>query len=169
MQTNAIPPHHLDDNPTGCCPRFHPEDWQGVILNFSDKPFLRAETRSLMHVPLNMGSVFTRVLTRLEESGASMGDQHIVLSRVLSPWKAEHLFATSGAVASEEMTRLSGRFLTRVFDGPYSQMRAWHAKMRDAAVAQGCGDARIWFYYTTCPKCAKAYECNPVVGLVQIG
>lgn len=168
MDTNRLPPRHEDDNPTGCCPRFHPKDWMDVTLHFRDKPFVRAETRSIMHVPLNMGAVFSRVTERIAAADAYDPLDYITLSHELSPWRAEHLFATSKPVAGEEMVRLSGDFLTRVFEGPFSQMGDWTAKMAAAAAAIGKPGAEIWFYYPTCPKCAKTYGVNPVVGLARI-
>lgn len=172
METNRIPPQHLDDNPTGCCPRFHPEDWQDVTLRLRDKPFLRAETRSALHIPLNMGSVFTRVLTRLADTGADAGDQHIVLSRELSAWKAEHLFAIGPEgeekLAGQETVRLSGDFLTRVFEGPYRNLPDWQRTLQQDAAARGRPEAETWFWYATCPKCAKAHGRNYVVGLARL-
>lgn len=40
--------------------------------------------------------------------------------------------------------------------------------MQAAARDAGHDPGPVWFYYTTCPKCAKAYGQNPVVGLVRI-
>ena len=70
MDINKLPHYDTSDNATGCCPRFQPEAWKDVELHFKDKPFVRAETRSAMHLPLNMGKVFTRVQQHVEESGA---------------------------------------------------------------------------------------------------
>ena len=42
MQTNALPAYDAGDNPTGCCPRFNPEGWDGRDLHFEDKLFVRA-------------------------------------------------------------------------------------------------------------------------------
>lgn len=168
MDINQVPPQHLDDNPTNCCPRFHPEDWQGVELSFRDKLFARATVHGALHIPLDMGRVFTRVDAHIRASDALDADNFIVLSRDLSAWKGEHLFAVSGPVTDEEMTTLSGDFVTRVFEGPYSQVKHWYEEMRAIAADRGNPDADVWFYYTTCPKCAKAYGKNYIVGLAAI-
>lgn len=168
MDINRVPPPHLDDNPTGCCPRFHPEDWEGVELRFRDKRFVRAVTHSALHVPIDMGRVFGRVLGAIEAAGADDPEGRIVLSRDLSAWKAEHLFAVSDEVAGEEMTTLSGTFITRVFEGPFSGAGAWYDAMKRAAAARGKPDGAVWFYYTTCPKCGKVYGKNHVVGLAEV-
>jgi len=168
MEINAVPPLHQEDNPTGCCPRFHPEDWEGVELEFRDKLFARATVHSAMHIPLDMGKVFTRVNTRMQDAGAFDADDFIVVSRELSAWKSEHLFACTTALTGEEMTRLSGKFVTKVFEGPFSQAQSWHETMKAMAHSHGRDDGEVWFYYTTCPKCAKTYGKNYVVGLAEV-
>ncbi|MGB3387049.1 MAG: hydrolase, partial [Pseudaminobacter sp.] len=67
---------------------------------FEDKPFLRATTRSVMYVPVNMGRVFSRVLKHIEEAGAADDEHAIVLSR-----------DTSHGAASI-FSRFRGRFRT---------------------------------------------------------
>ncbi len=168
MDINATP--HLDQsvNETGCCPKFNPDGWNDQELHFRDKHFLRAETRSALHIPINMGSVFNRVNTHVEESGGWDDENMIVLSRDLSAFKAEHYFSLDRDVPEEEMATLSGDFITRVFEGPYREIKGWHAIMEDMVRAQGKDPGRIYFFYTTCPRCAKHYGKNYVVGLAEV-
>ena len=70
MQTNAFPVQDISDNTTGCCPRFQPEGWDNQHLHFENKKFVRATTRSAMHVPWNMGQVFSRVQDHIEGTAA---------------------------------------------------------------------------------------------------
>ncbi len=168
MQTNALPGQESSINLTGCCPKFDPEGWDGQDLHFEDKPFVRATTRSLMHVPIDMGKVFARVQGRIEATGARDADQGLVMSRDVSPWQGEHFFAVSQPVEGEEMTAVSGDFVTRVFEGPYSEARYWEKEMQDLARERGSEPKRVFFFYTTCPKCAKIYGKNPVVGIVEV-
>lgn len=168
MQTNVLPRFDDSVNTTGCCAKFNPEGWDGQSLHFEGKPFVRATTISAAHVPLNMGKVFGRVLGHLDKAGAVDLGQQIVMSHDISPWQAEHLFAVTMPVEGEEMVSLSGDFLTQVFEGPFSKAGAWAQAMQEAAVAQGKVAKKVWFYYTTCPKCAKAYGQNYVVGLAEI-
>ena len=165
MQTNETPRYDTSVNTTGCCPRFNPEGWDGQELHFKDKRFLKATTHSVMHVPMNMGSVFARVNRHIDDAGASDTDSFIVLSRDVSPWSSEHLFSVAKAVRGEEMTTLSGDFITKVFEGPYSQARHWHEEMRQIARDRKSEPGDVYFFYTTCPKCAKAYGKNYVVGV----
>ncbi len=168
MQINAFPTRDISDNATGCCPRFHPRGWDNKHLHFKDKKFLRATTRSAMHIPWNMGQVFTRVQTHIEDQNAADPATEIVLSRDTSPWEAEHFFAVDKDVEGEEMTTLSGDFITRVFEGPYRRAKDFTHDMEVAATAMGRTAKRVFFYYTTCPKCAKAYGENYIVGVAEV-
>lgn len=168
MQTNAVPKFDSSINETGCCAKFNPVGWDDRVLHFKDKPFVRATTKSAMYVPLNMGRVFERVQRHIENAAALSDDEVLVLSRELGPWEAEHYFAVTADVEGEEMTTLSGDFLTRVFEGPYPKAKDWAHEMEVAARAHGKTPGRVFMYYTTCPRCAKAYGENYVVGLVEI-
>ncbi len=95
-------------------------------------------------------------------------EQYIVLSRDTSAFKGEHLFAVTKDVPEEEMTRLSGDYVTKVFEGPYSEAKAWHDDLKALSASRGKPDGEVWFFYTTCPKCAKAYGKNYVVGLAEV-
>lgn len=168
MDTNTLPPYDMTDSPTGCCPRFDPAPWDGQDLHFADKTFLRARTHNLMHIPIDMGRVFSRVQRKGTEAGAFADNDIIVLSRDTSPWSGEHLFAVSKPVADEEMVTLSGDFVTKVFEGPYRNAKDWYEEMQTLVRDHGKEPSDIYFFYTTCPKCAKAYGKNYVVGVARI-
>lgn len=168
MKTNQLPHCDTSVNTTGCCPKFNPDGWDAQELHFKDKPFVKATSRSMMHVPLNMGQVFSRVQTHAEQAGASSPDDFIVLSRDVSPWSSEHLFSVSKSVPDEEMTTLSGDFITKVFEGPYREVKQWHHDMEQLVHDRNSSPSDIYFFYTTCPKCAKAYGKNYVVAVAAL-
>ena len=168
MQTNAFPVQDISDNTTGCCPRFKLEGWDNQHLHFENKKFLRATTRSAMYIPWNMGQVFTRVQGHIEHAAAVDPAKEIVLSRDTSAWDAEHYFAVDKEVEGEEMTTLSGDFITRVFEGPYRKAKDYAHDMEVAAKAMGKTAKQVYFIYTTCPKCAKANGENYMVGVAEV-
>lgn len=168
MDTNVLPVLDRSDNSTGCCARFNPQGWDDQRLRFRDRRFLRATTRSVMYVPVDMGKVFARVSERIEAAGAADPKQYLVLSRSLSPFADEHLFAVTRDVPDEEMVTLSGEFLTRVYEGPYREARHWDQDLQDRVRQAGGSPGRVYFFYTTCPNCAKAYGKNYVVGVAEI-
>lgn len=167
MEINELPVYDSSDNPTGCCPRFHPENWDGQDLHFKDKLFVRARTRSIAHIPLNMGSVFKKTFAAIEKADALPEKNFVVMSRELSPWRAEHIFAVSREVPGCDTIEVSGDFDTSVFEGPYKNMRHWCDEMKAGVEGTGKSVEETWFFYTTCPRCAKSYGKNYVVGLAQ--
>jgi hypothetical protein len=66
------------------------------------------------------------------------------------------------------MTELSGNYITRVFEGPYRKVKDFDHDMHVAARAAGKRAKDVFFFYTTCPKCAKAYGGNYIIGIAQI-
>ena len=58
--------------------------------------------------------------------------------------------------------------MAQVFEGPYKNIRHWVKQMTDYVRQQGKELKKLYFFYTTCPKCAKYYGKNYVVLLAQI-
>lgn len=73
-----------------------------------------------------------------------------------------------GADGTIDATRLSGDFITRVFEGPYKNLPKWDKELVEGIAAKGKEVNQSYFFYTTCPKCAKAYGKNYVVGVAAI-
>ena len=168
METNVLPKMDMNAVETGCCPRFDPQGWDGRHLHFDDKLFVRATTRSILHIPINMGRVFTRVQSHIEDAGAQDPNGYLVLSRDLNATEDEHFFAVTKDVLDEEMVTLSGTYITRVFEGSYRNAKSWMYDMEIAAEADGHTAKRVYMFYTTCPRCARAYGKNYVVGVARI-
>lgn len=168
METNRVPRQDTSTSETGCCPRFDPAPWEGQVLHFADKPFVKGKTLQFLHVPLNMARMMTRVWGKIRAAGADPPDEFLVLSCDPSPWRGEHYFTVSKEVPGLENVRLSGDFLVKVFEGPFRQAAEWAHEMGEFAAAQGRPLQRLFFYYTTCPRCAQEYGKNYVVGFAQV-
>ena len=82
--------------------------------------------------------------------------------------RADELGSLTGQVEDEEMTTLSGDFVTKVFEGPYRNARTWYTDMLELVRARGKEPGRIFFFYTTCPRCAKVYGKNYVIGVAEM-
>lgn len=85
-----------------------------------------------------------------------------------SPWHMEVLIAVSRPVPGAQMTLMSGTFLTKVYEGPYRRAGKWAADMRRHVASKGRELEKLYFAYTTCPACAKAYGKNYVVAFAQV-
>jgi hypothetical protein len=92
----------------------------------------------------------------------------IVLSDENSLWGADVYVAVAKEIPGARMSTLSGTYLTKVFEGPYQNMRKWITEMKAFVAGKGKALQKLYFFYTTCPKCAKKYGKNYVVILAQV-
>ena len=164
---NHIPLINISKTQTGCCPLIDPAEWNEQTFVFKNKPFVKVKTHSFLHVPLNMGSVMKHAQEKIDEAGASL-KEYLILSHEASTWHADHYLAVSKDVPGLENTTLSGTFVTRVFEGPYKDAPKWYGKLIQYARSINQKPLKTFFFYTTCPKCSKAYGKNYVVGFEQI-
>ena len=167
MNENELPHYDQSDNRTGCCPRFNPGGWDRRHLHFRDKLFARTFTNAIFHIPTNMGRVFERTFAALEAADALDPNDMVVLSRDLSPWRSEHLFAASRPVPGLEMVKLTGDFDTEVFEGAYRSVGDWQKELVARVASAENATPLAYFFYTTCPRCAKVYGQNFVVSLAE--
>lgn len=154
-------------NPEECCPRFVPNPWDETTLTWEDRRFVKDRFTSLFHIPLNFGGVMKRNAAKIEAVDADP-ETMVVLSDENSLWGADVYIEVSKDVPDTQMATISGTFISKVFEGPYSNMRKWIAEMKTFVESQGKSLEKLYFYYTTCPKCAKKYGKNYVVLLAQI-
>lgn len=168
METNQLPLSDLNSlQPGFCCPKFDPAAWEHLDLHFRNKPFVRARTRSFLHIPLNMAPVLARTWAAVKQAGAD-DRQFVILTDDASLWRGVHYVSVTKEVPGQDNVTLSGDFTTRVFEGPYRDAYVWVREMRDAVEESGRRMGRLFFYYTTCPKCAEARGKNYVVGVAEV-
>ena len=150
-----------------CCPRFEPEPWDEKEVTWDDKLFVKDRVRSLFHIPLNFGAVMKRNVDAIDAAGVQTPSM-MVLSDENSLWGADVYLEVNGEVPGAVMTTLSGTFLTKVFEGPYGDTRKWIDAMKAFVAGGGRNIRRMYFWYTTCPKCAKKYGKNYVALFAQV-
>ena len=153
--------------PTGCCPPFDPVPWNDRQIEWQDKLFAKEHVHSFLHVPIDMNRKMVRDHRLIEAAGAQPL-QGLMLADEKSLWGADLYIDVTKPVPGMEMTTLSGTFLTRVYDGPYSAMPRWMADMRAFVKSRGLTLEKLYFAYTTCPSCAKAYGHNYVIGFAKV-
>lgn len=152
---------------TGCCKPFNPEPWQNAEITWKNKIFLRDHVMSLFHVPLNMEQRVTHDMELIDRAHAFPPRQMILVDEG-SPWSANVYIDVVKKVPGAQMTTLSGTFILKVFEGPYEDAGKWASEMRKFVRNQDEEVEKIYFYYTTCPFCAKAYGKNYVVLFAKI-
>lgn len=164
-----LPKTYTDQNETGCCAVPNIKAWDEQEVTFREKRFIRMYTRSFFFVPLNMAKVMTRIQQLAEGANAAIPAQEVmILSRDLSPWKAEQLYAVKKPVKGADNVTLSGKFVTKVFEGQYQDVKKWYDALQEFVTSRGEIASHVYFFYTTCPKCAKHYGKNYVIGLAQL-
>ncbi len=160
----------IDPNlkPTGCCMPFDPDLWQEKEITWQDKIFVKDHVTSFLHIPLNFGKKVVKNLALIEKADANSPYQ-LMLTDEKSIWGSDLYIDVAKDVPGAQMAKLSGTFLTKVFEGPYQNAGKWAVEMKEYAKSKGKEIKKLYFSYTTCPKCAKAYGKNYVVLFAQIG
>jgi hypothetical protein len=156
-----------ENSETGCCLRFNPEPWDEKEITFEDKLFVKDHVTSFFHIPLNFGKVMVRNMEKIKAADA-LEPEPVLLSDEKSLWGADIYIAVSKDVPGAEMVKISGTFLTKVFEGPYKDIRKWIEEMKAWLESKAANIKKMYFFYTTCPKCAKYYGKNYVVILAQV-
>jgi hypothetical protein len=152
---------------TGCCEPFDPIPWQDKEITWKDKFFIKDHITSFLHIPLNMGKKVVNNMELIEKANAR-APQQLMLTDEKSVWGADIYIDVSKEVPGAQMATLSGSYLTKVFEGPYNNVGKWAQEMNEYVKSKGQSLNKLYFSYTTCPKCAKAYGKNYVVIFAQI-
>lgn len=168
MAREALPKMNVDRSETGCCPRFDPTGWDNEDFIVAGWPFVRVTTRNFWHIPLNMGPVLARANRAIQQAGAGLDTAYLILSTDPSPWRGEHLLAVARPVDGQVNVTLDGTFLTKVYEGPYRNAGAWARDMQKIVKSTGRTLEQLYFFYTTCPKCARHFGKNYVVAFAQV-
>ena len=151
---------------TGCCEPFNPEPWQDKEIKWENKLFVKDHVTSFLHIPLNMGKKVIKNMALIEKAGAK-GEQ-LMLTDEKSLWGSDIYIDATREVPGAKMATISGTFLTKVFEGPYQNAGKWAKEMVEYVKAKNRNLKKIYFFYTTCPACAKAYGKNYVVLFAQV-
>lgn len=154
-------------NETGCCPRFYPVAWDEKEITWTEKLFVKDKVRSFLHIPLNFGQVMVRNMEKIQKAGAS-AKETIVLSDEKSMWGSDIYIAVEKDFPGSDSVRISGTFLTKVFEGPYKDTGKWMRDMSAFVTSKGKTAKKTYLFYTTCPKCARVYGKNYVVILAEV-
>jgi hypothetical protein len=156
-----------EQSETGCCPRFNPEPWDGKEVTFKDKLFLKEHMRTFLHIPLGFGKVMVKSMEGIKAANA-LAPEPLMLYEDTSLWGADLYIAVSKDVPGAKMERISGTFLSKVFEGPFKDAGKWLKQTNDYVRSKGKEAKKIYFFYTTCPSCAKAYGKNYTVTLAKV-
>ena len=172
-----------------CCPEFDPSkysdeknglQYKKITWNENEKPFVKDGTYCFMYIPfLSFGRATTRALKKISGADAECDrDNFMILSDCSSPWYSNiYLTCNKDEVKGATVEKISGVFLAKAFEGDYSKTGKWVNDMKEVvqeANEEEKGDdfnvnnMKMYFYYPTCPKCAKKWGKNHVVIMAKI-
>ena len=152
---------------TGCWEPFDPEPWQDKEITWDNKLFVKDHVTSFLHIPLNMGGKIIKNMALIEKAQAKAPYQ-LMLTDEKSLWGADIYIDVTKEVPGAQMATLSATFLTKVFEGPYQNAGKWAQEMAEYTKSKGKELKKLYFSYTTCPKCAKVYGKNYVILFAKI-
>lgn len=156
------------DDKDVCCPEVDLSRFQNKTHIWKDKLFLKDEVAQLLHFPLNMGSVVKRMFAKIEKAKAAPDNKDfLMLCYDPSPWKSEIYMTTTKNVPDGQMAKITGTFISRVYDGPYNAVPNWIKDMDKYVADKGETVKKYYFHFAYCPKCAKKYGHNYCVAFGQ--
>jgi hypothetical protein len=145
-----------------CCPKFNPALWDEKILEWDDKKFIKDKVFTLFYIPVNFGIVMQRLDEKVRRVGTTIQDG-LGLSDHTSKWNMDVYLAVDKDVPESENTTLSGKFLSKVYEGDFKETKKWSEDFENYAKGRNLKIKKCYMWYTTCPKCAKKYGKNYVV------
>ena len=145
-----------------CCPKLNPKPWDGKIIEWKNKKFIKDKVFTMFHMPMNFGTVIVRMNKQVEKAKAKIPDW-LCLSDHTSMWNMDLYLAVDKNIPGAENTTLSGKYLFKVYEGPYQDTGKWCKDFEAYAKSKKLIIKKWYMWYTTCPKCAKKYGKNYVV------
>lgn len=150
-----------------CCPKFNPTPWDAKEFNWDNKRFIKDKVCTFFFMPLNFGGVMKRLMGKVEKAGVQVPD-YVCLSDHTSKWNMNIYLAVDQEVPGAENVTLSGRFVSKVYEGNFKDTGKWCQDFAAYTKSQGLATKKMYMWYTTCPKCAKKYGKNYVVIIAQV-
>lgn len=157
-----------NSNDEQCCPKFDPKPWDEKEFEWQDKKFIKDSVKTFMFMPLNFGSVMTRLSKKVKDADADCPD-FICLAEHTSKWHMDLFLSVNKEVNDAENMTLSGKYFSKVYEGQFKDAGKWHKEFIANTKDKGYELIKTYYWYTTCPKCAKKYGKNYVVMIAQIG
>jgi len=150
-----------------CCPKFEPIPWDDKTFEWKEKFFIKDKVCTLFYMPLNFGKVMKRLDEKLTKADAKISD-NLCLTDHTSKWNMDLYMAVDKKIPEAENVSLSGKYFSKVYEGPFSDTGKWMKEFENTTKNKGLSIKKQYTWYTTCPKCAKKYGKNYVAVVGQV-
>jgi hypothetical protein len=150
-----------------CCPQFDPIPWDDKVFEWENKKFIKDKVCTLFYLPMNFGTVMKRLDSKVKKVNATMPDW-LCLSDHTSKWNMNVYLAVDKEIPEAENITFSGKFFSRVYEGPFKDTGKWCKDFEEKAKLKGLSIKKWYMWYTVCPKCAKKYGKNYVVIVCRV-
>jgi len=175
-----------------CCPRFDKAFWDEKTFAWEDKLFIKEKLPQYYLIPIRLLQLlfsvlyfdlsdylpeplqgFSRIRQRMwkqavDAEAAPEEEDFLLLSYTPSRWRCEYYLAVTSEIPGVENVKITGTFLSKVFDEPKANVVLWTKEMKEYAQYKGKNVQAIYYYYPTCPKCAKERGHNYVVAFAKV-
>ena len=165
----SIPHTYTTRNTTGCCAIPNTGQWERKVVSFEGARFIRGYSRRVFGHPVGVDATLEHLRRQAARAGATMPPQDaLILSRDLSAWRTEHLYAVTMPIHGADNVTLSGTFATLVFEGPEKGAAAWKEEAAAYARQLGTSNTEVSFFHTACHDCQKRYGRNYVIAFARL-
>lgn len=116
---------------------------------------------------MNFSGAMRKIDKLVRDAEATLED-NMAISDHTSKWNMDVYAAVDKEVPGAENVTLSGKFISKVYEGDFKETGAWGEDFKRYAESKNVKIAKWYMWYTTCPKCAKKYGKNYTVFIGQI-
>ena len=135
------------ENNSECCPRLDPEKWDKKLHQWDEKTFIKGSVFTFFFMPVNFGRVISKLCTKVEAAGGKTSD-NLCLSDHTSKWNMDIYLATDKEIPGENNIKLSGKYLSKVYEGDFKKTGEWHKDFENYIKQEGHTLSKTYMWYT---------------------
>jgi len=154
-----------------CCPIFNPEKYDNKVHNWNKKSFLKESIFTIFHMPIpwTINKKIKSLCNQAKNNNIEYKlEDTLILFEDTSAFKSNIYLSTTNSIPTENNIEISGKFLSKVYDGPYKDTPKFIIQMNEYLKEQNKTAKKYYIHYAYCPKCSKKYSHNYMVLFAEI-
>ncbi|MDY6958557.1 MAG: hydrolase [Halobacteriota archaeon] len=159
-------------NEDECCPKFDAERWDKRTFNWEDKPFIKESIPTFLHTPFPpmIWWKLNKMWKMAEEAEATLPNKEEILVLFNDPnaFKSEIYLSVAKEVDEAKNSKISGDFVSKVFDGPYNAIPRFISEMNEYLSGENKTAKDYYVHYAYCQKCAKKFGHNYMILFAEV-